>query len=66
MLNVLKYVLGYLPWIAFAAVGTAGDDRWGALAGLGIAILLVIWARSGQKSLWDALWIETSSAIFLV
>jgi hypothetical protein len=60
---VIGYVKTFLPWIAFALLSTDGQYRYGALAGVVIAVaLLVLDRRRGRQ--WDALIIESSSAIF--
>ncbi|MFE0464590.1 hypothetical protein ACFW1A_35595 [Kitasatospora sp. NPDC058965] len=55
----MNYLRGFVPWIAFAAVSTAGW-QWGALAGLVTAVpLLVHDRRSGVAA--DALILEFST-----
>lgn len=60
---MLGYVKTFAPWIAFAVLSTSGENRWGALAGFGLALLLLAVDRRKGKS-WDALIIEISSAVF--
>jgi hypothetical protein len=60
---MIGYVKTFAPWIAFAVLSTSGEYRWGALVGLLLALaLLVLDRRKGKQ--WDALIIESSSAIF--
>jgi hypothetical protein len=60
---MLGYIKTFAPWIAFAALSTNGQYRYGALAGLLIALALLVLDRRQRKP-WDALIIESSSAIF--
>ena len=60
---MLGYLRGFLPWIVFAILSTRGESRWGALAGLVLAtVLLIVERRRGRG--WDQVVIETSSALF--
>lgn len=60
---MVRSFLGFLPWIVYAVIATGDEWRWGALAGLVIALgLIVVDRRSGKD--WDQMVIETSAAIF--
>ncbi|MER7205651.1 hypothetical protein [Streptosporangium sp. NPDC000239] len=62
---MVRSFLGFLPWIVYAVIATGDEWRWGALAGLVIALgLIVVDRRSGKD--WDQMVIETSAAIFFV
>ncbi|TCO64602.1 hypothetical protein [Actinocrispum wychmicini] len=60
---MIGYVKTFAPWIAFAVLSTSGEYRWGALAGFALALLLLAMDRRKGKQ-WDALIIESSSAVF--
>jgi hypothetical protein len=58
----MRYLLTFMPWIAFAAISGAGWN-WAALTALVVALLLIArQRRSGTAS--DALILEISSATF--
>jgi hypothetical protein len=58
-----RYLMSFLPWIAYAFVATSDDWRKGALTGLGIAIgVIVLDRRSGKH--WDEMVIEVSALVF--
>ncbi|GLZ77667.1 hypothetical protein Afil01_24740 [Actinorhabdospora filicis] len=62
---MLRYVRTFLPWIAFAAITTNGEPRWGAIVGALLSVVFIGYdLRKGHK--WDALIVEISSGIFLV
>ena len=59
----MRGLVGFLPWVVYAFVATGDEWRWGAIAGLVIAVVLVIVDRRGGKA-WDQMVIETSAAVF--
>jgi hypothetical protein len=59
----MRGLLGFLPWIVYAVIATGDEWRWGAIAGLGIALILVVLDRRAGKG-WDEMVIETSAAAF--
>lgn len=62
---MLRYLRTFLPWIAFAAITTNGEPRWGAAVGAILSVLLIAYEmRKGHG--WDALIIEISSGLFLL
>ncbi|MCM2426152.1 hypothetical protein [Streptomyces sp. RKAG337] len=58
-----RYLISFLPWIAYAFVATSDDWRKGALVGLGIATV-VIWRDRKSGKNWDEMVIETSAFVF--
>lgn len=46
----MNYLRGFIPWLVYAAVSTAGW-QWGALAGLAVAVALLIADRAAGLSL---------------
>lgn len=60
---VLRSLLGFAPWIVYAFVATGDEWRWGAIAGLVIALVLVAVDRRTGKE-WDQMVIESSAAVF--
>ncbi|MBT2383083.1 hypothetical protein [Streptomyces sp. ISL-11] len=60
---MIRYLVSFLPWIAYAVLARNDDWRNGALAGLLVAVILVVIdRRSGKK--WDEMVIEVSAAVF--
>ncbi|WP_432868056.1 hypothetical protein [Microbispora rosea] len=60
---MLRYVLTFLPWIAFAVLSTNGEARFGAAAALLVSlVLLAVDRRAGRG--WDEMVIELSSGVF--
>ena len=58
----MNYLRGFIPWIAFAVISTAGW-QWGALSGLVIGVVLLAGQRrSGVAS--DALILEISTVVY--
>ena len=60
---MLRSLVGFVPWIVYAFVATGDEWRWGAIAGLVIAAVLVVLDRRGGKA-WDQMVIEASAAVF--
>ncbi|MEU7888831.1 hypothetical protein AB0B54_25285 [Microbispora bryophytorum] len=60
---MLRYVLTFLPWIAFAVLSTNGEARIGAAAALLVAIVLLAVDRRAGRG-WDEMVIELSSGAF--
>lgn len=60
---MLRYVLTFLPWIAFAVLSTNGEARYGAAAGLLVSIVLLAVDRRAGRG-WDEMVIELSSGLF--
>jgi hypothetical protein len=58
-----RYIRTFLPWIAYAAISTEHDSRWGALVGFAAAVVLIVLERRGGRP-WDALVIELSSTFY--
>lgn len=56
-------LIGFAPWIVYAFVATSDEWRWGAIAGLVIAAVLVGIDRRRGKA-WDQIVIETSALVF--
>lgn len=56
-------LLGFAPWIIYAVIATGEEWRWGAIAGLLMALGLVVLDRRQGKA-WDEMVIETSAALF--
>jgi hypothetical protein len=59
----MRGLLGFLPWIVYAVIATGDEWRWGAIAGLAIALALVVIDRRTGKQ-WDEMVIEASAAVF--
>lgn len=55
--------IGFVPWIVYAVIATSDEWRWGAIAGLVIALALVIGHKARGKA-WDTMVIETSAVVF--
>jgi hypothetical protein len=60
---MIGYLKTFAPWIVFAVLATSEDSRWGALAAVALALVMLVVDRRGGKQ-WDALIIECSSALF--
>ncbi|MGW1029578.1 hypothetical protein ACWD4J_38865 [Streptomyces sp. NPDC002577] len=60
-----RYVISFLPWIAYGVVATSDEWRSGALLGLGIALVIIVYDRWSGKT-WDEMVIELSAAVFFV
>lgn len=60
---MIRYVISFLPWIAYACVATSDEWRNGALVGLGVALVVVSYDRMTGKA-WDEMVIESSAVIF--
>lgn len=60
---MLRSLIGFAPWIVYGFIATGDEWRWGAIAGLVIALVLVVVDRRGGKA-WDQMVIETSAAVF--
>ncbi|MER5183082.1 hypothetical protein ABT009_32815 [Streptomyces sp. NPDC002896] len=58
-----RYLISFLPWIAYACVATSDEWRSGALLGLGIALVIIVYDRWSGKA-WDEMVIECSAAVF--
>ncbi|QKW23884.1 hypothetical protein HUT16_36555 [Kitasatospora sp. NA04385] len=58
----MSYLRTFLPWIVFAAV-PAEQWQWAALAGLAVAAAVIAQQRRAGAG-WDALIIETGSALY--
>ncbi|MFB9892547.1 hypothetical protein [Planobispora takensis] len=54
---------GFLPWIVYGIIATGDNWRYGALAGLVIALAVIVIDRRSHKA-WDEMVIETSGAVF--
>ncbi|MEU4509100.1 hypothetical protein AB0G05_06365 [Nonomuraea wenchangensis] len=59
----MRGLLGFLPWIVYAVIATGDEWRWGAIAGLVIAAVLVLVDRRAGRG-WDEMVIEASAALF--
>jgi hypothetical protein len=59
----MRGLLGFLPWIVYAVIATGDEWRWGAIAGLVIALALVVVDRRSGRA-WDEIVIEASAALF--
>jgi len=60
----MNYLRGFIPWIAFAVVASAGW-QWGALAALAIAVaMLIVQRRAGVG--FDALILEIGTVVYFV
>ncbi|MFD1050557.1 hypothetical protein ACFQ1S_36040 [Kibdelosporangium lantanae] len=57
---MIGYVKTFAPWIVFAVLATSDDSRWGALAAVVLALVMLVIDRRGGKQ-WDALIIECGS-----
>lgn len=67
VLSMLRYLITFLPWIAFAVLNHGGhDNRMGAITGLILAVALLFEARARRHRPWDTLIIEASSAVFFL
>ncbi|MEV8633252.1 hypothetical protein AB0395_16485 [Streptosporangium sp. NPDC051023] len=62
---MIRSFLGFLPWIVYAVIATGDEWRYGALAGLVIALGVIFMDRRTGKA-WDQMVIETSAAVFFV
>lgn len=60
---MIRYIISFLPWIAYACVATSDEWRNGALVGLGVALVIVIYDRKSGKA-WDEMVIECSAVVF--
>ncbi|GAA3063174.1 hypothetical protein VR41_09010 [Streptomyces sp. NRRL B-1568] len=58
-----RYLISFLPWIAYAFVATSDDWRNGAEVGLAIALVVIYRDRRTGKH-WDEMVIEVSAAVF--
>ncbi|NUR24456.1 MAG: hypothetical protein HOV83_01140 [Catenulispora sp.] len=58
----MSYVKTFLPWIIFAVLPNE-QWKWAALAGLVVAVAVIVQQRQ-QGAGWDALIIETGSGVF--
>lgn len=58
----MNYLRGFIPWIAFAVIASAGW-QWGALAALVIAVILLRRQRRAGVAR-DALVLETSTIVY--
>lgn len=58
----MNYLRGFIPWIAFAAVSSAGW-QWGALAGLLLGLWLVVQDRRAGLAA-DSLILEHSTVVW--
>ncbi|WP_433235184.1 hypothetical protein ACQPYK_24885 [Streptosporangium sp. CA-135522] len=62
---MIRTLLGFLPWIVYAVIATGDEWRYGALAGLVIAVgVVAVDRRAGRK--WDEMVIESSAVVFFV
>ncbi|MET9344117.1 hypothetical protein [Nonomuraea sp. NPDC003804] len=59
----MRALIGFLPWIVYAVIATGDQWRYGAITGLAIAVVLVLWDRRSGRA-WDEIVIETSAAVF--
>jgi hypothetical protein len=60
---MIRSFLGFLPWIVYAVIATSDNWRYGAIAGLVIALAVIVLDRRSGKQ-WDQMVIETSAAVF--
>ena len=60
---MIRSLLGFLPWIVYAVIATGDEWRYGATAGLVIALGVVVLDRRTGKD-WDQMVIEASAAVF--
>ncbi|GGO25320.1 hypothetical protein GCM10010116_50820 [Microbispora rosea subsp. aerata] len=60
---MLRYVLTFLPWIAFAVLSTNGEARYGAVTALLVSVVLLAADRRAGRG-WDEMVIELSSGVF--
>ncbi|WP_129306055.1 hypothetical protein [Streptomyces sp. L2] len=58
-----RYLISFLPWIAYAAIATSDEWRSGAEWGLGIAAFVIFQGRRSGKHL-DEMVIEVSALVF--
>ena len=58
----MNYLRGFIPWIAFAVISTAGW-QWGALSGLVIGVVMLIGQRRAGVT-FDALILELSTVVY--
>ncbi|MFJ4675884.1 MULTISPECIES: hypothetical protein [unclassified Kitasatospora] len=58
----MSYLRTFLPWIIFAVVPSS-QWQWAALAGLVVAAAVIVQQRAAGAG-WDALIIETGSALY--
>lgn len=58
----MNYLRGFIPWIAFAAVSSAGW-QWGAATGLVAALVLLVQDRKAGVA-GDSLILERSTVVF--
>ncbi|MEV7007843.1 hypothetical protein [Streptosporangium sp. NPDC051022] len=60
---MIRSLLGFLPWIVYAVIATGDNWRYGALAGLVIALgVVAVDRRTGKE--WDQMVIESSAVVF--
>ncbi|MEU9835121.1 hypothetical protein AB0D67_26610 [Streptosporangium sp. NPDC048047] len=62
---MVRSLLGFLPWIAYAVVATSDEWRYGAILGLVIAAGVIV-ADRRTGSTWDQMVIEVSAAVFFL
>ncbi|MEV7964812.1 hypothetical protein AB0O34_02380 [Sphaerisporangium sp. NPDC088356] len=60
---MIRSLLGFLPWIVYAVIATGDEWRYGAVAGLVIALVVIAADRRSGKQ-WDQMVIESSAAVF--
>ncbi|MFF5210826.1 hypothetical protein [Streptosporangium sp. NPDC000396] len=60
---MIRSLLGFLPWIAYAVIATSDNWRYGAIAGLAIAVAVTLADRRAGKK-WDEMVIESSAVGF--
>ncbi|MBO2449621.1 hypothetical protein J4573_21145 [Actinomadura barringtoniae] len=58
----MSYVKTFLPWIIFAVLPSS-QWKWAALAGLVVAVVVIVQQRAAGAG-WDAMIIEVGSAVF--
>ncbi|WP_203991837.1 hypothetical protein [Sphaerisporangium rufum] len=60
---MIRSLAGFLPWIAYAVIATGDEWRYGAVAGLLIALVVIAADRAAGRR-WDQMVIEASGAVF--
>ena len=58
----MNYLRGFLPWIVFAIVSSFGW-QWGALAGLGLGVVLLAQGRRAKLPM-DSQILEVSTVVY--
>lgn len=59
----MNYIKGFLPWLVYGMVATRLDWRYGALVGLGCAVLPTLWDLRRRKPV-EAMVLQLSAILF--